>query len=166
MTIRNELEEIAFNVLADVEAKMDRSAFVRKVAEQCKPLVSGVEACVERRVSFTFSRQQPDGEQFQPAVHDAMREYMSKAEAYRPFESDPGDNPGMDYSASNGVRIQIEPLDLDPVGIAGDQPMPDPLSECRMPGCFDPAAKPFLVGVEADEEPFSSAAFVQEFIKP
>lgn len=212
--------ELELELLDEAESKMDRSAFDRKVAEQCKPLVSGAEEYVERRVSFTFSRRQLDGDQFQPAVHEAMREYMGKAEAYRPFERDSGDNPGMDYSASNGVRIQIKPLDdpadsegpnlcdlpclprsyfvkvpdhsaaldtvkvtedgdtigvrviesrmrpLDPVGIAGDEPMPDPLSEGRMPVYFEPAAQPFLVGAEADEEPFSSATFAQEFIKP
>jgi hypothetical protein len=63
-----------------------------------------------RRVQFTFSRRQPDSDTFEPAVHEAMREYMSKAEAYNPFSRhEGGEDPGMDYTASNGVRIQIQP---------------------------------------------------------
>lgn len=63
----------------------------------------------ERKVQFTFSRVQGIDERFQPAVHEAMREYMEKLETADPFSLDA---PGMDYTASNGVRIEVKALDI------------------------------------------------------
>lgn len=58
-----------------------------------------------RKVQFTFSRAQDENQAFEPAVHDAMREYMAKQEAY--LHTFTEDAPGTDYLASNGVHIQI-----------------------------------------------------------
>lgn len=59
-----------------------------------------------RKVQFTFSREQSENQPFEPSVHEAMREYMAKQEAYLNTFSE--QSPGTDYLASNGVRIQIE----------------------------------------------------------
>jgi len=58
-----------------------------------------------RKVQFTFSREQDENQLFEPDVHAAMREYMAKQEAY--IDTFTEEAPGTDYTASNGVRIQI-----------------------------------------------------------
>jgi hypothetical protein len=63
-----------------------------------------------RKVQFTFSREQDENQLFEPDVHAAMREYMAKQEAY--IETFGEDAPGTDYTASNGVRIQINATSL------------------------------------------------------
>lgn len=55
-----------------------------------------------------------EGALFQPLVHQALREYMAACDEYSasPFGY-AGKYPELEFTASNGVKITVEPQDGD-----------------------------------------------------
>lgn len=70
------------------------------------------ESTIERKVQFILSRTQCANGRFAPAVHEALLEYIAAKAAvvddWKPFgENVAAPDPGLDFTASNGVHIQV-----------------------------------------------------------